>query len=227
MVNDEEKTESKRMPNTNKDIDDQTRRYFLRGILAVITGAALLAIGMFHKLFRFFFGPRLSEKQEAALMQTHLKRLQDAVALKKLELDREHNNYIFISAIKDLDSSIGKYFIDYQMRPGLAFLGDHGLPNLISAKCTHLGCTVSNQANDRGQILCPCHISYFDIKTGQPNPGSPAKLSLEHLSWVLMDKQQRIIAKCSNNGTITGNISQEAIRATDVYLAKPMQGIIS
>jgi nitrite reductase/ring-hydroxylating ferredoxin subunit len=104
---------------------------------------------------------------------------------RELEMEREGSNYILVAALSHLNASKGKYFVDYEMQPDLAFLGANGLPLLLSAKCTHLGCTVGNNVNDHGQILCPSHISYFDIKTGQPNHGSPAKAPLPHIGWVL------------------------------------------
>src|SRR5690606_33228982 len=96
-------------------------------------------------------------------------------------------------------------FTDYQMRPALAFKDENGLPLLISAKCTHLGCTVASTISN-GQILCPCHVSWFDVKTGKPSPGAPAKSPLPRIGWVLMDGQGKTVASQSPSGELSGEI---------------------
>lgn len=199
---------------------DNAKRHFLKGGVAVASGLILLSFGAWDKIFRFFFGPRLTEKEETGLLQAHLRLSQETVALERLELEREHNNYILVAALSDLDKTTGKYFIDYDMGPALAFLGSDGLPDLLSAKCTHLGCTVGNQADDQGKVLCPCHVSYFDIKTGAPSPGSPAKLPLPHLGWVLMDKQKKVLASRSAAGIVNGDFNHAKEQGADVYIEK-------
>jgi Rieske Fe-S protein len=102
------------------------------------------------------------------------------------------------------------------MRPALAVLGEDGLPLLISAKCTHLGCTVASEVNEEGKILCPCHISYFDVKTGAPDPGAPAKAPLPHLEWALMDPAGQIVGTRSAAPALAG----ADLAACTVYIAK-------
>jgi Rieske Fe-S protein len=46
----------------------------------------------------------------------------------------------------------------------------------FSATCTHQGCAVTRVEN--GQIVCPCHMSHFDISTGAPSADSQAKSPL-------------------------------------------------
>ena len=227
MEEDDKDPVEKSIGESDEKLKSDTRRHFLKGAIAISSGVLLLSVGAFDKVFRLFFGPRLTEKQETTLLQAHLKQSQETIALEKLELEREHNNYIFVAPLADLDQTTGKYFIDYQMSPALAFSGSNGLPDLLSAKCTHLGCTVGNQVNEHGQILCPCHVSYFDIKTGQPCPGSPAKEPLPHLGWVLLDKQKKIVASQSADGKISGDVSQAKIQGTDVYIAKAVNGTSS
>jgi Rieske Fe-S protein len=91
------------------------------------------------------------------------------------------------------------------------------MPLLISAKCTHLGCTVASEVNADGKILCPCHISWFDVKTGAPDPGSPAKAPLAHLDWVLMDSQGKIVARAAPGGPA---VEGADLSGTSVYIAK-------
>lgn len=178
----------------------QARREFLKGATGIIAGIVLLLAGTADKVFRFFFGPRPSRDDELLLMRTRIKRLENATKERQLEMEREDSDYILVAALSDLSATKGKYFIDYDMQPGLAFSGEKGLPILLSAKCTHLGCTVGNDVNERGQVLCPCHVSYFDIKTGEPNPGAPAKAPLPHISWVLKNKKGEIVATSDSSG---------------------------
>jgi nitrate reductase gamma subunit len=198
---------------------EEARRYFLRGAIGVAAGAFLLSIGAIDKIFHFFFGPRLTKEEEGEIMSTRLKRLEATAEQRKLELERQESNFILIGALGDLSDSEGKYFIDYQMRPALAFKGSDGLPNLLSAKCTHLGCTVGNQVND-GKILCPCHVSYFDVKSGQPNADAPAKLPLPHLPWVIMDEKGKAIASRGRDGVTKGQTDAKALANGRVYIVK-------
>ncbi|MCS6886000.1 MAG: respiratory nitrate reductase subunit gamma [Acidobacteriota bacterium] len=177
-----------------------SRRFFLRGFVATGAGATMLAVGVMDKLVRFFQGPKLSKEQEAALMEEKLIRIKSTVEQRELEYERLKNDYIYVCRVSDLDARVGRYFTDFEMRPALAFRDEDGLPLLISAKCTHLGCTIANELSADGKILCPCHISYFDIKTGQPNEGSPAKSPLPHLDWVIFDSQGNLLAQRNSSG---------------------------
>ncbi len=49
----------------------------------------------------------------------------------------------------------------------------------LSAKCTHLGCTVG-VSEDRGSLICPCHGSEYDLDGGVlKGPASRALASLD------------------------------------------------
>lgn len=196
------------------------RRRFIKAVAATLGGASLLFVGAADKVFRFFFGPRLSRKEESKLMNLRLQRLKETERQRALELEREESDYILVAALSQLSASEGKYFIDYDMRPALAFLGSDGLPNLLSAKCTHLGCTVGNAANEQGKILCPCHVSYFDIKSGLPDPGSPAKLPLPHIGWVLKSKSGKMMAFRTADGTTQGASHPDTLKDCDVYISR-------
>jgi len=37
----------------------------------------------------------------------------------------------------------------------------------IGAKCTHVGCNLSNGKMEGERVICPCHGSIFDLKTGE------------------------------------------------------------
>ena len=43
-----------------------------------------------------------------------------------------------------------------------------------SQKCTHLACAVIPRP-DRGDLHCPCHEGYFDLRTGRPTAGPPTR----------------------------------------------------
>ena len=195
-----------------------SRRLFVRGAVATVSGGALLGIGVLDKLARFFQGPSLGDAQKADLMDSRLERIKGTVEQRELEIERLRNDYIRIGALAELDAKKGRYFTDFEMRPALAFRGEDGMPLLISAKCTHLGCTVASEVSEDGKILCPCHISWFDVKTGAPDPGSPAKAPLPHLEWVLMDPQGAILARSAPGGpAIPG---QADLAGCSVYIAK-------
>jgi nitrite reductase/ring-hydroxylating ferredoxin subunit len=43
-----------------------------------------------------------------------------------------------------------------------------------SQKCTHLSCAVIPRP-DRGDLHCPCHEGYFDLRSGRPTGGPPTR----------------------------------------------------
>ena len=198
----------------------EARREFLKGGVGIAAGTLLLTAGAVDKVFAFFFGPRLSKKEEEEMMTAKIKRLESTTQQRRLELERQSSKFILVSAIGELSKTEGKYFIDYNMNPAMAFAGDDGVPILISAKCTHLGCTVGNEVNKEGKILCPCHVSFFDIKTGMPNADAPAKTPLPFLSWAIMDKQGNVIASRDEKGKMTGNTTAQAIENCNLYVCR-------
>lgn len=202
---------------------EEARRHFLRAFLGIAFGGFLLAIGSFRYIFSFFFGPRLARKEETELMELRLSRLEATVDQRKLELERQAANYILVSLLSELRADTGKYFIDYKMKPAIAFKGKDGLPLLISAKCTHLGCTVGNKVDGQGKILCPCHVSFFDIESGQPNPDAPAKSPLPHLGWVIMDQRGKVLASRDASGQTTGTVAAENLDTARVYIGKSQE----
>lgn len=201
-------------------VTEEARRDFLKGGVGITAGTLLLTAGAVDKVFAFFFGPRLSKSEEETLMAEKIKRLESTTEQRRLELERQSSKFILVAALRDLSKTEGKYFIDYQMNPAMAFAGDDGLPILISAKCTHLGCTIGNEVNNEGKVLCPCHVSYFDIKTGFPNADAPAKAPLPFLCWSIMDKRGNIIASKDAKGQVTGDTSLNAVKDCNVYVCK-------
>jgi nitrate reductase gamma subunit len=200
----------------------ESRRYFLRGAVASAGAIFLLSLGVLGKLGQFFRGPAMAAEQEAELLQKKLERLELAAGERALEIERIQKPYIFVANLAELSDQDGKYFTDYQMRPALAFKDENGLPLLISAKCTHLGCTVASTINN-GRILCPCHVSWFDVKTGKPDPGAPAKIPLPHIGWVLMDPAGNTVASQSAAGVLQGTVDVAQAGSYSVYIAKQFE----
>lgn len=199
---------------------DESRRAFLKGGAALTVGGFLLGLGVLDKFIRFFRGPRMSLEEAQAFSKEKLARLEKTAEERRLELERMTLAYIPVAKLGELKKATGKYFIDYRMRPGLAFLSEEGLPHLLSAKCTHLGCTVGNKKNAQGKILCPCHVSYFDIQTGAPDPGSPAKRPLPVLGWALRDATGKIWMERKPNGEQKGELPERGRASLEVVLVR-------
>ncbi len=198
----------------------EERRYLIKGLVGAGAAGALLATGVFEKLFLYLRGPEMTLDEEAELLRKRLELLQRTAEQHQLELERMRSLYIRVARVGELSATEGKYFTDYQMRPALAFRGKDGLPLLISAKCTHLGCTVSGQVDTQGRLLCPCHISYFNLQTGIPEPGSPAKAPLPKLGWVLRDASGNVVASRSPSGELVGEPFTDLLDSYDVYIAR-------
>ncbi len=192
--------------------------------MGVGAAGALLSIGVLDKLARYFRGPELSLEQETGLLRKRLERLEMTAEQRQLELERLRQPYIRVARVGELSRDQGHYFIDYKMRPALAFRDDSGLPLLISAKCTHLGCTVASQVDDQGRLTCPCHVSYFDVETGVPYPGSPAKAPLPLLGWVLKDAEGNLVASRSPAGALVGEPFTDLLDGYDVFIAREYEG---
>lgn len=198
----------------------ESRRLFLKGAVGLGSAGTLLTVGVMDKFVRFFSGPNMTPEEQAGLLKKRLQRLEMTAQERELELERMRNEYIFVANLKDLSPKDGKYFIDYQMRPALAYRDATGLPLLISAKCTHLGCTVGSTVDSNGRVLCPCHMSYFDLKTGAPQPGSPATKPLPLLGWALMDEGGKMLMSQGPEGKSEGSIPADKLDGCKVYIAK-------
>lgn len=202
-------------------LSEKSRREFILGSGGVLLAASLLSMGALDKLIHFFKGTPGDEAVKTDLLEKKLSRLQQTAEERELELERQRNAYVLIGAYGELSETKGKYFIDYEMNPGLAFKGKNGLPLLISAKCTHLGCTVGSEINSDGHILCPCHVSYFNVATGMPNEGAPAKAPLKHIAWALMDGAGKIVAAQSSDGKLMGSVDPTTMVSCNIHIAKP------
>jgi Rieske Fe-S protein len=194
------------------------RRYFLKGLISLGISIVLLSLGILERLIRFFSGPRMTPRQEAAILEEREARHKEAAETEALQIERLSSKSILIGKLSELTAKEGKYFVDYHMRPALAFLGKNGLPLLIPAKCTHLGCTVGNTVDDHNQVLCPCHLSLFNIETGQPTR-PPAILPLPLIGWVLKDPTGKVVASKSPKGPVQGQTDPAQLKDCTVHIA--------
>lgn len=200
---------------------DVTRRHLIEGVVGAGAATALLGVGAAEKAVEYFARPRLSQATQAKLLNERHLRISMTAEERALELERLSNDAILICAYSDLEPKIGKYFIDFEMRPALAFLGADGLPTLFTAKCTHLGCTVGNTVDDKGRILCPCHVSYFDVKTGAPDPAAPAKAPLGRLPWAIKDESGKVLASMNSQGELRGSREPTRFHCGKLYVLSP------
>lgn len=200
-----------------------SRREFIKGAAGLAGATGLIALGVSEKSWHFLKGPDPDSEAESELIGKKLQRLQQTAEQRELELERRRSDMILVARYSELVENKGKYFIDYRMAPGLAFKGKDGLPMLISAKCTHLGCTVGSEVDGQGRIMCPCHISYFDIQTGQPNEGAPAKLPLPPIAWALVDGAGKTVATKHAGQPIEGAVDPAILPQCSLYILKPGQ----
>jgi nitrate reductase gamma subunit len=201
---------------------EDSRRALLRGLAGMAGAVALLATGVAGKLIQYFRGPAVARADKEALLSKRLTQLKVNAQERSLQLERIQHDHILVAKLPELDPKQGKYFIDYHMRPALAFLDPTtGLPILLSARCTHLGCTVSNTLDDQGRVLCPCHVSYFDIRTGQPNAGAPATEPLPRIAFLIKTPDGAVAASQDTAGTLTGAIDPAQAHTYSVFIARP------
>lgn len=203
------------------ELQSEARREFIKGSVALAGAGGLLALGLSGKVLSYFGGPKQDPDAEALMLQKKLERLQQTAEERALELERRRNEVILVARYSELTEKKGRYFTAYSMAPGLAFRGADGIPIVRSAKCTHLGCTVGSEVDAQGRILCPCHISYFNVTSGIPNDGAPAKLPLPELPWALMDAAGAVVMK-HVPGQPAGILPDAAVLAgSTLYIMKP------
>ena len=167
------------------------RRNFLIWLPIAVISFISLCTNIFLKVWHFILGPKLTVKQEANLIEKRIESLERNLNLEKLREERLLKDKIFICELKDLRKKEGLSFIDFNLKPALAFSTKDDKPILISSVCTHLGCTVQNKLN-KGRLLCPCHITYFELDSGKVLEG-PAKKPLPMIPFVVEGEQIFII----------------------------------
>ena len=167
------------------------RRDFLVWLPITIVSFIAVTVNLLSKLWNYILGPKLTAEQEAKLIKKRIQNLEQTVSLEKLREERLLKNKIFICNLQDLKKKEGISFVDFNLKPALAFKDKNDNPVLISSVCTHLGCTVQSKLN-KGRLLCPCHISYFELETGKALEG-PAKVPLPMIPFVIEDEKVYIV----------------------------------
>jgi Rieske Fe-S protein len=167
------------------------RRSFLIWLMISLSAFIAFASELLNKVLKYIIGPKLTQEQEAKLIEKRVQNLERTVGLEKLREERLLKNKIFICSLQDLKKKEGVSFVDFNLKPALAFKGTNDEPVLISSVCTHLGCTIQNKLN-KGRLFCPCHISYFELETGKALEG-PAKTPLPMIPFVVEDEKVYII----------------------------------
>ncbi len=76
---------------------------------------------------------------------------------------------------------------DYVTKPGRENWGPDGYV-AFSKVCTHAGCPVGLYLQEFQQLLCPCHQSIFDVKTGATQIFGPAPRPLPQLALAVDSK---------------------------------------
>ncbi len=199
---------------------DGEKRAFVKAACGLGASLFLLSLGSLEKFLKFFSKQDLTKQQQEQILTEKIQRLKQTAEEQELQLERLSKDYILVAGLDSLSPIKGIYFIDYLMRPALAFSDDDGFPIVLSAKCTHLGCTVGQNVDALGQILCPCHMSRFNIKTGVPALGSPAKLPLPILGWTLMDTHGNVLLTQDPQGKKIGVTDMDKLAGSSLYILK-------
>jgi Rieske Fe-S protein len=219
MINNPKGSNSEVRKDKESNIDGE-RRLFVKAVSGLGVSLFLLSLGSLEKLLRFFSKQDLTQEQQELILSEKIERSKQTTEEQELQLERLSKDHIKVAELDSLSPIKGIYFIDYLMRPALIFSDDDGLPIVISAKCTHLGCTVGQNADPQGLILCPCHLSKFNIKTGIPIAGSPAKLPLPRLGWSLMDAKGSILLTQDPQGVRVGTTDMDKLAGSSLYILK-------
>lgn len=167
------------------------RRNLLIWVSVFLLNFILLSTYLLSKVLKYIVGPKLTFEQEAKFIENRIKNLEKNVYFENLRKERLLKDKLLVCDMKDLKRREGLQFVDFNLKPALAFLGEDGKPVLISSVCTHLGCTLQNKLK-KGKLFCPCHISYFDVCSGQALEG-PAKAPLPMIPYIVEDEKVFIV----------------------------------
>lgn len=86
------------------------------------------------------------------------------------------------------------FTLPQNQEPAFVFVAANGDLRAVSAKCTHVGCTVEWQSGEQ-QFVCPCHKSRFSAQGAVLN--GPAKLPLPRFAARAQGKDAIVTLKPS------------------------------
>jgi cytochrome b6-f complex iron-sulfur subunit len=141
---------SKSNPNNNPPAGNGgacSRSTFLR--VAVGGAGVVYVAGLAYPVYRYVASPVEKSAKEAAVKEVTLKDAQKLAPGSAL-------------------------MFKFGSKPAMLIHHDDGSWTALTAVCTHLGCTVSYQA-DQKRIHCACHGGVYDPKTGGNVSGPPPK----------------------------------------------------
>ena len=141
---------SKSNPKNNPQAGDScgcSRSAFLR--VAIGGAGVVYAAGLAYPVYRYVASPVEKSAKEAAVKEVTLK---DAQKL----------------------APGSAMMFKFGSKPSLLIHHDDGSWTALTAVCTHLGCTVSYQPEQK-RIHCACHGGVYDPKTGGNVSGPPPK----------------------------------------------------
>src|SRR4030095_3818678 len=168
------RTSEKAHPSTQTSAEKHpnaiARRSLLLCGIAAVSGAVGLAGALAMQAIRYVLGPRLDSAQQTVLLARKQELLAAQERLGQMELGGINSQRIAVAKLDELVEERGQLFTDYFLQPAILYRTGENTCIARSAVCTHLGCTVQTDLVD-GKIYCPCHVSYFDLQTGQPLVG--------------------------------------------------------
>lgn len=141
------KTQAGKIVKESEESASVPRRTFAR----VVIGAAGLcyAAMLGYPLYRYIAAPVEKAAKEAAVKE------------------------IFLKDAHKLPAGSAMIF-KFGARPALLIHNDDGNWIALDAVCTHLGCTVKYEAENK-RIFCECHGGIYDPKSGKNIGGPPPK----------------------------------------------------
>ena len=129
------------------DQDSLSRSAFLR--LALGGAGAVYAAALGYPIYRYLASPVEKASQESTVREVTLKDVKKLPAASML-------------------------MFKFGAKPSLLIHHADGTWTALSAVCTHLGCTVQYQPEQK-RIYCACHGGVYDPKTGANVAGPPPK----------------------------------------------------
>jgi Rieske Fe-S protein len=82
---------------------------------------------------------------------------------------------LVIAELQDVPVGTARaFYYPTETDPAILLRTDSETLLAYSSQCTHLQCPVLPEI-EKGQLHCPCHAGYFDLRTGRPLSGPPRR----------------------------------------------------